>query len=63
MRLSTFSALRCDLEQYIYNWQPTPEDDLALDRGNWKEAQQTRGIADKLGSHLDQGLAKKTQAN
>jgi hypothetical protein len=31
MRLSTFSALRCDLEQFIYNWQPTPEDDLALD--------------------------------
>jgi hypothetical protein len=51
MRLSTFSALRRDLEQFIYNWQPTPEDDLALDQGNWKEAKQTRGKTGKPGSH------------
>jgi hypothetical protein len=32
MRLSTFSIPLCrDPEQFIYNWQPTPEDDLALD--------------------------------
>ncbi len=31
MRLSTFCGLRRDQEQFIYNWMPTPEDDLDLD--------------------------------
>jgi hypothetical protein len=37
MRLSTFCGLHRDSEQFIYNWLPTPEDDLALDQGNFKE--------------------------
>ncbi len=31
MRLSTFCGVRRDQEQFIYNWMPTPEDDLDLD--------------------------------
>jgi hypothetical protein len=31
MRLSTFCGPRCDQEQFIYNWLPTPEDDLDLE--------------------------------
>jgi hypothetical protein len=31
MRLSALAALRRDPEQFIYNWLPTPEDDLVLD--------------------------------
>jgi hypothetical protein len=38
MRLSTFCGLHRDTEQFIYNWLPTLEEDLALDSGNWKEA-------------------------
>ncbi len=52
MRLSSWtSPRRDDSEQFIYNWLPTPEDDLALDQGNVKEEQRTRGKVDKLGSH------------
>ncbi len=31
MRLSTFCGLHRDMEQFIYNWLPTPEDNLNLD--------------------------------
>jgi hypothetical protein len=31
MRLSTSCGLHRDTEQFIYNWLPTPEKDLALD--------------------------------
>jgi hypothetical protein len=32
MRLSSWTnPRRDDKEQFIYNWLPTPEDDLALD--------------------------------
>jgi hypothetical protein len=52
MRLSSIYGLRGDgAKQFIYNWLPTPEDDLALDQGNFKEEQRTRGKVDKLGSH------------
>jgi hypothetical protein len=52
MRLSSVCGLHGDeAKQFIYNWLPTPEDDLALDQGNFKEEQRTRGKADKLGSH------------
>jgi hypothetical protein len=38
MRLSSWTSPRRDRrEQFIYNWQPTSEDDLALDQGNFKE--------------------------
>jgi hypothetical protein len=53
MRLSSKDGPRGDdAKQFIYNWLPTPEDDLALDQGNLKEEQRTRGIVDKLGSHV-----------
>jgi hypothetical protein len=52
MRLYSLLGLRGDgAKQFIYNWLPTPEDDLALDQGNLKEGQRMRGIVDKLGSH------------
>jgi hypothetical protein len=31
MRLSSWNGLPRDTEQFIYNWLPTPEEDLALD--------------------------------
>jgi hypothetical protein len=31
MRLSPFCGFHRDTEQFIYNWLPTPEDDLVLD--------------------------------
>jgi hypothetical protein len=38
MRLSSVCGLHGDdAKQFIYNWLPTPEDDLALDQGNFKE--------------------------
>jgi len=52
VRLSSWTSPRRECsEQFIYNWQPTSEDDLALDQGNLKKGQRTRGIVDKLGSH------------
>jgi hypothetical protein len=52
MRLySPYGLLGDRAKQFIYNWLPTPEDDLALDQGNFKEEQRTRGKVDKLGSH------------
>jgi hypothetical protein len=45
MRLLPLAALRCDREQFIYNWML--EDNLDRDYGNWKEAKRTRGKVDK----------------
>ncbi len=63
MRLSTLCGLHRDTEQFIYNWLPTPEDDLALDRGTGRKLNGREEKRTSLAVMLDQGLAKKTQAN
>jgi hypothetical protein len=63
MRLSTFCGLRRDQEQFIYNWMPTLEDDLDLDEETGRKPNGREEKWTSLAVKLDQGLAKKTQAN
>jgi hypothetical protein len=63
MRLSTFCGLHRDTEQFIYNWLPTPEDDLVLDEDTGRKLNGREEKRTSLAVMLDQGLAKKTQAS
>ncbi len=64
MRLYSLLGLRGDgAKQFIYNWQSTPEDDLALDQGNSRKDNGREEKWTSLAVMLYQGIAKKTQAN
>ena len=64
MRLYSPYGLRGDgAKQFIYNWLPTPEDDLALDQGTSRKNNGREEKWTSLAVMLYQGIAKKTQAN
>ena len=64
MRLSSVCGLHGDVaKQFIYNWPPIPEDDLALDQGTSRKNNGREEKWTSLAVMLYQGIAKKTQAN